>query len=117
MSDTSFISPSAERAILFDLDGTLADTAPNLAAAVNKMRHARGMPMLPLGQLRPFASAGARGLLGGAFGIDATHRDFVAMIEEFLANYTADLDSATVLFPGIEALLAELSAHHVRWAL
>ncbi len=117
MSDTSLISPSAERAILFDLDGTLADTAPNLAAAVNKMRHARGMPMLSLGQLRPFASAGARGLLGGAFGIDATHRDFVAMIEEFLGNYTADLDSATVLFPGIEALLAELSAHHVRWGI
>lgn len=114
---TSFISPSAERAILFDLDGTLADTAPNLAAAANKMRQARGMAVLPLEHLRPFASAGARGLLKGAFGVDATHADLPTMVEEFLINYAADLDSATVLFPGIAALLAELSAHHVRWGI
>ncbi|BBO60076.1 phosphoglycolate phosphatase [Mycoavidus sp. B2-EB] len=116
-TNTSFISPSAERAILFDLDGTLADTAPNLAAAANKMRQARGMTMLPLEQLRPFASAGARGLLKGAFGGDATHADLPTMVEEFLANYAADLDSATELFPGIAALLAKLSDHHVRWGI
>ncbi|BBE09929.1 MAG: phosphoglycolate phosphatase [Glomeribacter sp. 1016415] len=116
-TNISFISPSAERAILFDLDGTLADTAPNLAAAANKMRQARGMAMLPLEQLRPFASAGARGLLKGAFGVDATHADLPTMVEEFLINYAADLDSATVLFPGIAALLAELSAHQVRWGI
>ena len=53
-------------AVLFDLDGTLADTAPDLAAAVNKMRHDRGLEMVPLEKLRPLASAGARGLIGGA---------------------------------------------------
>src|ERR1700742_4679185 len=77
--------------ILFDLDGTLADTAPDLAAAVNKMRHVRGLDMMPLDHLRPLASAGARGLLGGAFGIGPEDRDFPSMRDEFLANYEADL--------------------------
>ncbi|MBW8834740.1 MAG: HAD hydrolase-like protein, partial [Burkholderia sp.] len=57
------------QAVLFDLDGTLADTAPDLAAAVNKMRHDRGLEMVPLEKLRPLASAGARGLICGGFGI------------------------------------------------
>ncbi len=61
-------------AVLFDLDGTLADTAPDLAAAVNKMQRERGLPETPLDVLRPLASAGARGLLGGAFGIDRPRR-------------------------------------------
>jgi phosphoglycolate phosphatase len=105
------------RAALFDLDGTLADTAPDLAAAVNKMRRDRGLAMLPLEQLRPLASAGARGLLGGAFGIGPEHRDFAAMRDEFLANYEADLCIETTLFPGIGELLDELDARSVRWGI
>jgi 2-phosphoglycolate phosphatase len=104
-------------AVLFDLDGTLADTAPDLAAAVNRMRHARGLAMLPLDQLRPLASAGARGLLGGAFGIGPEHEGFAAMREEFLANYEADLCIETTLFPGIDVLLDELDARGVRWGI
>jgi 2-phosphoglycolate phosphatase len=105
------------QAVLFDLDGTLADTAPDLAAAVNKMRHERGLEMVPLDDLRPLASAGARGLLGGAFGIGPEHQDFGAMREEFLANYEADLCIETTLFRGIDAVLDELDARGVRWGI
>ncbi|MDR5757791.1 phosphoglycolate phosphatase [Caballeronia sp. LZ035] len=105
------------QAVLFDLDGTLADTAPDLVAAVNKMRHDRGLEMRPLELLRPFASAGARGLLGGAFEIGPEHHDFAAMRDEFLANYEADLCIETTLFPGILELLDQLDARGVRWGI
>jgi N-acetyl-D-muramate 6-phosphate phosphatase len=105
------------QAVLFDLDGTLADTAPDLAAAVNKMRHERGLDMVPLENLRPLASAGARGLIGGAFGIGPEHPEFAAMREEFLANYEADLCIETTLFQGIDAVLDELDARGVRWGI
>jgi N-acetyl-D-muramate 6-phosphate phosphatase len=103
--------------ILFDLDGTIADTAPDLAAAVNKMRHERGLEMVPLDNLRPLASAGARGLLGGAFGIGPDHEDYASMREEFLANYEADLCIETILFPGIPEILDDLDARGVRWGI
>jgi phosphoglycolate phosphatase len=105
------------QAVLFDLDGTLADTAPDLAAAVNKMRHERGLSMVPLDDLRPLASAGARGLLGGAFGIGPDDHEFASMREEFLANYEADLCIETTLFQGIDAVLDELDARGVRWGI
>jgi len=105
------------QAVLFDLDGTLADTAPDLAAAVNKMRHERGLEMVPLENLRPLASAGARGLIGGAFGIGPEHPKFAAMREEFLVNYEADLCIETTLFQGIDAVLDELDARGVRWGI
>jgi phosphoglycolate phosphatase len=105
------------QAVLFDLDGTIADTAPDLVAAVNKMRHDRGLEMRPLEMLRPFASAGARGLLGGAFEIGPEHHDFPAMRDEFLANYEADLCIETTLFPGIDILLDQLDARGVRWGI
>ncbi|KVE25251.1 phosphoglycolate phosphatase [Burkholderia singularis] len=104
-------------AVLFDLDGTLADTAPDLAAAVNKMQHARGAAQTPLDALRPLASAGARGLIGGAFGITPSDAEFNALREEFLANYAADLCVRTTLFPGIGALLDDLDARGVRWGI
>ena len=104
-------------AVLFDLDGTLADTAPDLAAAVNKMQRMRGLPETPLDVLRPLASAGARGLLGGAFGIAPQAPDYDAMRDEFLANYATDLCVHTTLFPGIGALIDDLDARGVRWGI
>jgi N-acetyl-D-muramate 6-phosphate phosphatase len=103
--------------ILFDFDGTLADTAPDLAAAVNKMRHDRGLEMVPLERLRPLASAGARGLLHGAFNVGPEDHQFASMREEFLANYEADLCIETTLFPGIAELLDDLDARGVRWGI
>lgn len=105
------------RAVLFDLDGTLADTAPDLAAAVNKMRAARAQELLPYEELRPVASAGARGLLGVGFGVTPEHPDFAALREEFLANYAADLCVESALFPGIEPMLHELSARGILWGI
>jgi len=105
------------QAVLFDLDGTLADTAPDLAAAVNKMRHERGLEMVPLDDLRPLASAGARGLIGGAFGIGPEHPEYAALRDEFLVNYEADLCIETTLFQGIDAVLDELDARGVRWGI
>ncbi|HEX7682050.1 MAG TPA: HAD-IA family hydrolase [Trinickia sp.] len=105
------------RAALFDLDGTLADTAPDLVAAVNKMRRDRGLALVPVDELRHLASAGARGLLGGAFGIGPEHRDFAPMREEFLANYEADLCIETTLFPGIAELLDALDERRIRWGI
>ena len=81
----------------YDLDGTLADTAPDLAAAVNKMRHERGLSMVPLDDLRPLASAGARGLIGGAFGIGPDDHEFASMREEFLAIAKAEPDRCIVI--------------------
>ncbi|HDR8908105.1 TPA: phosphoglycolate phosphatase [Burkholderia multivorans] len=104
-------------AVLFDLDGTLADTAPDLAAAVNKMQRVRGLPETPLDPLRRLASAGARGLLGGAFGITPDTPGYDAMRDEFLANYAADICVQTTLFPGIAEVLDELEARGVRWGI
>lgn len=103
--------------MLFDLDGTLADTAPDLAAAVNKMQRVRGLPETPLDALRRLASAGARGLLGGAFGITPETPGYDAMRDEFLANYAADICVQTTLFPGIAEVLDELEARGVRWGI
>ncbi|MBU9548288.1 phosphoglycolate phosphatase [Burkholderia multivorans] len=104
-------------AVLFDLDGTLADTAPDLAAAVNKMQRVRGLPETPLDALRRLASAGARGLLGGAFGITPDTPGYDAMRDEFLANYAADICVQTTLFPGIAEVLDELEARGVHWGI
>lgn len=105
------------KAVLFDLDGTLADTAPDLAAAANAMRRDRGLPLVPLEDLRKVASSGARGLLGVAFDMTPEHPDYPAMRDEFLANYTADLCVETTLFPGIDTLLATLVERGIQWGV
>lgn len=104
-------------AVLFDLDGTLADSAPDLGSAVNRMRERRGLAPLPLAQLRPFASHGARGLIGAGLGIQPGAPEFEALREEFLATYEADLCRATRLFDEVEALLAGLEARGLAWGI
>ena len=107
----------APRAVLFDLDGTLADTAPDLAAAVNKMRTDRGMDETPFEQLRPMASAGARGLIGVAFGKTPTDDGYEAMRSEFLDNYAARIAERTILFDGMHELLAAIEARGMSWGI
>ena len=105
------------RAVLFDLDGTLADTAPDLAAAVNRMCLEQGREPLPLERLRPFASAGARGLLQAAFGIKPAEAEYAALRETFLEYYAERVCERTTLFPGIAELRAELKARGIAWGI
>jgi phosphoglycolate phosphatase len=105
------------RAVLFDFDGTLADTAPDLAAAVNRMRRQQGQEPLPIERLRPFASAGARGLVHAAFGVKPEDSEYKALREAFLDFYAERVCHDTRLFPGIDALLAELRSRDIRWGI
>jgi phosphoglycolate phosphatase len=107
----------ASRAVLFDFDGTLADTAPDLAAAVNRMRAEQGQEPLPLERLRPFASAGARGLVHAAFGVKPDEPEYKALRESFLDFYAERVCHETKLFPGIAELLGELRARDIRWGV
>jgi 2-phosphoglycolate phosphatase len=105
------------RAVLFDLDGTLADTAPDLGGAVNRMRMKRGLEPLPIELLRPVASAGARGMLGVGFAMRPDMDGYEPLREEFLAEYEAALDRDTVLFDGVADCLAALDARGLRWGV
>jgi len=103
--------------VFFDLDGTLADTAPDLVAATNQLLSARNLPLKPYEQLRPCASAGARGLIGGAFGIDTKHPDFIPLRDEFFANYEKALFVHSKLFEGMEHLLNQLESAQLPWGI
>jgi 2-phosphoglycolate phosphatase len=105
------------RAVLFDLDGTLIDSAPDLGAAADKMRVERGLPSLPLEKYRPMAGAGARGMLGIAFGMTPGSRDYDAMREEFFVNYENAMTDRTVIFEGIPALIANLLELGLAWGV
>jgi phosphoglycolate phosphatase len=105
------------RALLFDLDGTFADTAPDLGNALNRQRAGRGLAPLPLAAIRPHASAGARGLLAIGFGIAPGAPDYEVMRAEFLSLYEEALCEDTRLFAGIEGLLASLDARGVPWGI
>lgn len=105
------------RAVFFDLDGTLADTAADLAAPVNAMRAERGLEPLPLDALRPFASMGARGLIGRGLGVDRDDPDFEALRIDFLGRYEAAMMVHTRLFPGMSDVLDALEAQGVAWGV
>jgi phosphoglycolate phosphatase len=105
------------RAILFDLDGTLADTAPDLSGALNRMRQRRGLAPLDAGALRPHASSGARGLIGAGFGIAPGHPDYGTLREEFLEEYEAHLMDGSGLFDGVPGLLDEIEARGLAWGI
>ncbi len=93
---------------LFDLDGTLIDTAPTLVHAANRVLIDEGKTPLPLEVLRPFVSRGAPGMLGRGLGITTEHERFKALRADFLRYYAEDITTGTVLFDGISELLAGL---------
>ena len=104
-------------AVLFDFDGTLADTAADLSRALNRLRTARGLADLPLEKLRPHASSGARGLLEAGLGILPDHPEYTALREAFLQHYANEICVETRLFPGMEELLAAIEARGLRWGI
>ena len=108
---------SAIQLVLFDLDGTLIDSAADLAAAVNAMRVARGLVALPLAALRPLVGSGARGMVGTAFGVKPGDRDFNVLRDEFLARYDAGLLQQTKVFVAMNPVLDELDISGLRWGI
>lgn len=105
------------QAVLFDLDGTLIDSAPDLGAAADKMRVARGLPPLPLDSYRPMAGAGARGMLGIAFGMTPEHPDFLQFREEFFVNYENAMTERTRIFDGVVDLIDALVLRGLPWGV
>ncbi len=105
------------RAVLFDLDGTLIDSAPDLGAAADKLRVERGLPSLPLADYRSMAGAGARGMLGVAFGMTPEHPEYDTYREAFFHNYENAIAVHTRPFDGIAELLRALRAQQLAWGI
>ncbi|PKO85383.1 MAG: phosphoglycolate phosphatase [Betaproteobacteria bacterium HGW-Betaproteobacteria-12] len=104
-------------AVLFDLDGTLADTAPDLGNAVNALLREEARAEQSLASLRLFTSQGVRGLLRAGFGITPEHPDYPQLSRRFLELYEARLCTDTQLFDGIPELLDRLEAMHLGWGV
>ena len=104
-------------AVLFDLDGTLADTAGDLSGALNRVRADRGLSPVPPASLRAHASSGARGLLGAGMGITPESPDYTELRDAFLAHYATCLAETTVLFPGVPELLDAIEGRGLRWGI
>ena len=103
--------------MLFDFDGTLADSAPDLAAALNRMRTKRGREPLPVAATRAYVSMGARGMLRVGFGMTPEDPAYAAMREEFLALYADAICVHTRLFNGMPEVLAELGRRSIAWGI
>jgi phosphoglycolate phosphatase len=109
--------PEVIEAVLFDLDGTLADTAPDMALTVNRMLEQRGLATVATERVRPHVSKGARGMIGAAFGLTPEDDGFQALREEFLEIYGENLCVQTRLFPGMEELLDAIEARGMPWGV
>ena len=103
--------------MLFDLDGTLADTAGDLATALNRVRADRALPPLPLTTLRPHASDGTRGMLDAGMGITRSDPEYEALKDAFLGYYETSLCEQTRLFPGADVLLREIERRGMPWGI
>ena len=104
-------------AVLFDLDGTLIDSAPDLGAAADQMRVSRGMSSLALDAYRPLAGSGARGMLAVAFGMTPQDPQFDAMREEFFCNYENCMTERTYAFEGVAEMIQKLAQAGLRWGV
>jgi phosphoglycolate phosphatase len=113
----SALSTPAVQAVLFDLDGTFADTAPDLAAALNHVRATRNLPPLPIEVLRPQASHGSAGLLKIGMNITPDAPDFNTLREIFLDYYTHHFHVHTRLFAGMAALVDALEQRSIKWGI
>ena len=104
-------------AVLFDLDGTLADTAGDLAGALNRVRADHGRPPLPVAALRSHASAGARGLHGAGMDLKPDDSGYAAARDAFLIHYEAGLAVTTRLFDGVDTMLEAIEARGLAWGI
>jgi N-acetyl-D-muramate 6-phosphate phosphatase len=104
-------------AVLFDLDGTLVDSAPDLGGAVDQMRTDRGLVSLPFSCYRPMAGAGARGMLGVAFGVNPQSPGYDALRDEFFDRYERRLNRQTLAFEGISEVIRILNKKNILWGV
>jgi phosphoglycolate phosphatase len=105
------------RSVLFDLDGTLLDTAPDLAYALNQLRKAHDLPSLPFTTIRHIASLGSKAMIKFAFEIDENHSQFNGLREQFLTLYENHIADSTRFFPNIENVLNKLDQQQVPWGI
>jgi 2-phosphoglycolate phosphatase len=105
------------KAVLFDLDGTLLDTAPDMMHALNQVRRMHRLPDLPLSVVRPCAGLGSKALLNLAFNINDNHADYPMFLEQFLNFYKNHLCVSTQLFPNMGNVLAYLNNNRIPWGI
>lgn len=103
--------------VLFDLDGTLVDTAPDLGYALNLQLERHGKPMLSDATIRPVASHGSRGLIGLGFGVTPADANFLALRDEYLALYDMVFTRSPKLFDGMEDVLKSLEKQELKWGI
>ena len=103
--------------VLFDLDGTLLDTAPDLTLALQRLCREAGQPEPDLAQIRPTISQGSAGMLKAALGLEPQHREYAQCNQRFLELYRQDIAVATTLFPGMSAILEYLEARRIPWGI
>jgi N-acetyl-D-muramate 6-phosphate phosphatase len=104
-------------AVFFDLDGTLADTAPDLGGALNRLLEEQGRATIDMATLRPHVSAGTRGMLAVGFGLSPRDNAYADLARRFLELYAAMLSDGTRLFDGMAALLDQLESRRIRWGV
>jgi phosphoglycolate phosphatase len=109
--------PHQFQAVLFDLDGTLVDSAPDLAGAANELREAHGLPALPYECFRPMVGSGARGIIGVAFEVGPQHESFVGLRDDFLRRYELRLTQQTRVFDAVLPVLEALEKQQRKWGI
>lgn len=105
------------QAVLFDLDGTLIDSAPDLAGAANDMREARDLERLPLEHFRPMVGSGARGMVARALGVGPEDEQFAVLRDEFLERYEGRMTRETRVFSEMQPVLSALAAQGLPWGI
>jgi 2-phosphoglycolate phosphatase len=105
------------RAVLFDLDGTLLDTVPDLVYALNQVRIRESLPELPVATVRPIANLGSKAMIKLAFGIEESDPRFKRMREDFLGLYEKHLADSTRFFPNVDQLLTHLENQQIPWGI
>ncbi|MEA3300296.1 MAG: HAD-IA family hydrolase [Pseudomonadota bacterium] len=109
--------PHRHDAVLFDLDGTLLDTAPDFVTAINRVLAERGLPPRAESQVRAAVSHGSAGLIATTFDLDASHPDFEPLRQALLTHYRTCLTDETRLFPGMERVLEALAVRGIPWGI
>lgn len=105
------------KALLFDLDGTLLDTAPDFITALNKQLELHGRAPLPEHAIRTSVTNGSIGLIQDGFGMAPDHPQFEILREEFLEFYFANLADKTALFAGLQLVLDDCAARNIPWGV